>query len=81
MFPLVLYFILSCLDHSADLDPIYYCELLDQCEINDNGDATITNATAIPKSGPQGSKAYVVDCPVIITYQCRTISIPSDLCE
>ena len=42
------------LDHRADLDPIYYCELLDQCAINDHGDATITNATAIPKSGPQG---------------------------
>ena len=42
------------LGYSADLDPIYYCELLDQCAVNDNGDATITNATVSPKSGPQG---------------------------
>jgi len=27
---------------------------LDQCGYNDNGDATITNATVTPKSGPQG---------------------------
>ena len=40
--------------YRADLDPIYYCELLDQCKYNDNGDATITNATVTPKSGPQG---------------------------
>ena len=40
--------------HRADLDPIYYCELLDVCAINDNGDAQILNATVDPKSGPQG---------------------------
>ncbi|XP_066281966.1 countin-3-like [Branchiostoma lanceolatum] len=38
----------------ADVDPIYYCELLNQCPIVDNGDATITNLTVTPKSGPQG---------------------------
>jgi len=40
---------------NADLDTIYFCELLDVCAINDHGDATITSFTAIPKSGRQGT--------------------------
>ncbi|XP_065890314.1 countin-3-like isoform X2 [Dysidea avara] len=44
----------------ADLDPIYYCELLDQCEVNDNGDAKFTNVSVIPKSGPQGMFQFPV---------------------
>ncbi|XP_003383827.1 PREDICTED: countin-1-like [Amphimedon queenslandica] len=39
----------------ADLDPIYYCELLNQCEIKDDGDATITDLTVKPKLVPRGS--------------------------
>ncbi|XP_004365279.1 countin2 [Capsaspora owczarzaki ATCC 30864] len=39
----------------ADLDPIYYCELLNTCAINDNGDATIRSFTTSPVSGPQGT--------------------------
>ncbi len=35
----------------ADLDPIYYCELLKACPINDNGDANITSFTVTPSSG------------------------------
>ena len=42
----------------ADLDPIYYCELLDVCVTNDNGDAKITDASVNPKSGPQGIYKY-----------------------
>ena len=38
-----------------NIDPIYYCELLDVCAINDNGDAKITDASVSPKSGPQGT--------------------------
>ncbi|XP_060081667.1 countin-3-like [Ylistrum balloti] len=38
----------------ADLDPIYFCELLKTCPINDNGDAKITTFTVTPSSGPQG---------------------------
>ena len=38
-----------------DIDPIYYCELLDVCAINENGDAKITNTSVSPKSGPQGT--------------------------
>ncbi|XP_045164937.2 countin-1-like [Mercenaria mercenaria] len=41
----------------ADLDPIYYCELIPVCPINDNGDASFTSFTATPKSGPQGTFA------------------------
>ena len=39
---------------NADLDPIYYCELLKACAINDHGDATITSMTISPAKGPQG---------------------------
>ena len=38
----------------ADLDPIYYCELIPACPVNDNGDAKFTSFTASPTSGPQG---------------------------
>lgn len=38
----------------ADLDPIYYCELLKACPVKDNGDAKITSVTVTPKEGPQG---------------------------
>ena len=38
-----------------DIDPIYYCELLDVCAINENGDAKITNTSVSPKYGPQGT--------------------------
>jgi len=37
----------------ADLDPIYMCELLDLCKVNDHGDATITSLTITPEKGPQ----------------------------
>ena len=38
----------------ADLDPIYYCELLKLCPINDNGDAKITSLTVSPPNVPKG---------------------------
>ncbi|KAL4237230.1 hypothetical protein ACF0H5_001949 [Mactra antiquata] len=38
----------------ADLDPIYYCELIPVCGVNDNGDAKFTTFDVSPKSGPQG---------------------------
>ncbi len=43
----------------ADLDPIYYCELLKTCKIVDNGDAKITSFKVLPSSGPQGT--FVAD--------------------
>ena len=45
--------------HRADLDPIYYCELLKTCPINDNGDCKITSFTVSPTSGPQGKTEYI----------------------
>jgi hypothetical protein len=39
----------------ADLDPIYYCELLKACPVNDHGDANITMLTVMPNKGPQGN--------------------------
>ncbi|XP_066281985.1 countin-3-like [Branchiostoma lanceolatum] len=43
----------------ADLDPIYYCELLKQCTIKDDGDAKITSLGVNPMSGPQGT--FIID--------------------
>ncbi|XP_071080031.1 countin-3-like [Haliotis cracherodii] len=40
----------------ADLDPIYFCELLNVCPIFDDGDAKITELAIVPASGPQGQK-------------------------
>ncbi|XP_078671733.1 countin-3-like [Branchiostoma floridae x Branchiostoma belcheri] len=45
--------------NKADVDPIYYCELLNQCPIVDDGDATITLLSVNPKSGPQGT--FLID--------------------
>jgi hypothetical protein len=39
----------------ADLDPIWYCEILKLCPIKDNGDASITSFTVTPAKGPQGT--------------------------
>jgi len=44
----------------ADLDPIYFCELLKTCPIFDSGDAVITSISVAPKSGPQGEKVISV---------------------
>ena len=40
--------------HRADLDPIYYCELLHLCPVKDDGDAKITSLTVNPTSVPRG---------------------------
>lgn len=42
------------LHYRADLDPIYYCELLTACPVNDHGDASFTALSVDPASGPQG---------------------------
>ena len=38
----------------ADLDPIYYCELLDACEVKDDGDAAILSLNVKPSAVPRG---------------------------
>ena len=43
----------------SDLDPIYYCELLRVCAINDNGDASITNFFVSPAQGPQETNFHI----------------------
>lgn len=45
----------------ADLDPIWYCELLHACEIFDQGDANITSFTVNPQRGPQGDFIITAD--------------------
>ena len=52
----------------ADLDPIYYCELLKACPIKDDGDAKITSVTVTPKSGPQGEWSVAVCCGGVIAH-------------
>ena len=49
----------SYLTSRADLDPIYYCELMKLCDINDHGDANITSIAVTPQSGPQGRTNFV----------------------
>jgi len=38
----------------ADLDPIYFCELITVCPVNDNGDATIKSLKVIPDNFTRG---------------------------
>ncbi len=40
---------------AVDIDPIYYCELLKACAVNDNGDAKITSLVISPQQGPTGT--------------------------
>ncbi|KAI3387804.1 hypothetical protein SNEBB_009690 [Seison nebaliae] len=39
----------------ADLDPIYYCEIIDICPVFDQGDAEIISFNAFPKQATQGA--------------------------
>jgi hypothetical protein len=41
----------------ADLDPIYYCELLSTCPIKDDGDAKINSVVIDPKTVVKGEMA------------------------
>ena len=43
--------------YRADLDPIYYCELLKTCTIKDDGDAKINSITISPPTVTYGEKA------------------------
>ena len=38
----------------ADIDPIYYCELLNTCQIKDDGDAKINSFLVSPNIVPYG---------------------------
>jgi hypothetical protein len=39
----------------ADLDPIYFCELLKVCPIHDGGSAAFLSINTVPPKGPQGT--------------------------
>jgi len=45
---------------TADIDPIYYCQVVDMCPVNDHGDAKFTNFGVYPQTGPQGT-TFVID--------------------
>lgn len=44
---------------AADLDPIYYCELLGQCPVVNGGAGNITSITITPPSSPVGTDLTV----------------------
>jgi hypothetical protein len=41
---------------NADIDPIYYCEEIKLCPINDNGDAKFKSFIILPARAPMGTK-------------------------
>ena len=54
----------------ADLDPIYYCELLKTCPIKDDGDAKILSLHVTPNLVPRGEDAWCsVGFPTLSTGQ------------
>jgi len=44
----------------ADLDPIWYCEIVKFCPVNDHGDAHFTKFNIAPTSGRQGT-TFAID--------------------
>ena len=50
----------------ADLDPIYYCELLNVCPIKDDGDAKITSLVVKPSIVPYGETTLVYKPPSVL---------------
>lgn len=44
----------------ADLDPIYMCQLLKVCPIDDNGAASITSVSVEPTQGAQGDTFTII---------------------
>ena len=54
----------ACVVNSADLDPIYFCELLKVCKIVDNGDAKFTSLEVHPATGRRGTLKTM---PVYVT--------------
>ena len=50
--------VVLCFLCSADLDPIYYCELLKACEVKDDGDAKINSVTVKPNQFARGALLY-----------------------
>lgn len=55
----------------ADLDPIYFCELLKVCPIHDGGAAHIIQLRTVPPSGPQGT-TFSLEAAFQVTNQTGT---------
>jgi len=51
---------------SADLDPIYFCQQLKFCPVDDDGAATITSLVVHPSEGPAGTK-FDAKLSVVVT--------------
>jgi hypothetical protein len=41
--------------NKVDLDPIYFCQELKECPINDNADARVIGFSSVPAKGPRGT--------------------------
>lgn len=54
----------------ADLDPIYYCELLETCAIKDDGDAKINSVVIDPQTVVRGEAAEGINTDLFINFQC-----------
>ena len=52
----------------ADLDPIYYCELLRACPVKDDGDAEINSVVVHPRTVPKGNKNLLLAMIIISLY-------------
>lgn len=50
----------------ADLDPIYYCELLKACPIIDNGDASVVSFKITPNPVPRGTYTHLHFCVLYV---------------
>ena len=65
----------ACTPHRADLDPIYYCELLKTCVVKDDGDAKIQSLTVKPVVVPYGQSLTATKSTcIILTLLHRTAS-------
>lgn len=58
---------------SADLDPIYFCELLKVCHVFDGGDATITSLEVHPASGERGKLRALCVPPPLLAWRVKNI--------
>ena len=59
----------------ADLDPIYYCELLKLCPVKDDGDAKINSVVVHPRTVPKGNKNLLSAMNIIIHFIVYRIKI------
>ena len=65
--------------YRADLDPIYYCELLETCAIKDDGDAKINSVIIDPQTVVRGETAEGINTDLFITFNANIQAANSTL--